>query len=476
MSNTNKNVLIVESFNKTTFKEVKTANVPEGMMMVEGILGVVDVVNRNNRIYSREEYVTHVNQLNQRIQESNGVLGELEHPKSMTINLNNISHKVMEVKVLENDNVWGKVLLLDTPKGQIAQSVVRSGSPLPISSRAQGQVMENGSVKLQHLATYDLVGTAGFAQAALGESVVENGQVIFESYMFDLNENGQIVENAKDDSIVSNLSEEQIQLAVEKYLSEHQEKLISVGQAIVNENATEEQILLKVEEAVDQIMIEKYLPLVESWVTEEVAPTIAESTQQWVTNEFAPVVESWVTNEAVPQMLSEHATTTMKIVKEDNEEVKPGSEEPINQSFTKDLNSTSEIFKSELLAKIDSHIEKAELAHDEPGKKTAEPVFVDESQFMMTPVWLNKCPQEYKHIWSQLNESQKSEIYRRASVRIFSTNEDVSTFWNSLNFNQIIESQNVFRRNKPTTLVIENAEDNPRRSIIAFSKNLKSNK
>jgi hypothetical protein len=166
----------------------------------------------------------------------------------------------------------------------------------------------------------------------------------------------------------------------------------------------------------------------------------------------------------------------MNIVKEDNEEVKLGLGEPIRQSFTKDLNSTSEIFKSELLAKIDSHIEKAELAHDEPGKKTTEPVFVDESQFMMTPVWLNKCPQEYKHIWSQLNESQKSEIYRRASVRIFSTNEDVSTFWNSLNFNQIIESQNVFRRNKPTTLVIENAEDNPRRSIITFSKNLKSNK
>ena len=137
--------------------------------------------------------------------------------------------------------------------------------------------------------------------------------------------------------------------------------------------------------------------------------------------------------------------------------------------------------KNEIIEKSlqgDAIIENAKIRFENSLEEinTTEPVFVDESQFMMTPVWLNKCPQEYKHIWSQLNESQKSEIYRRASVRIFSTNEDVSTFWNSLNFNQIIESQNVFRRNKPTTLVIENAEDNPRRSIITFSKNLKSNK
>jgi hypothetical protein len=527
MSN-QKNVMIVESFNKTTFKEITAENVPAGMMMVEGIFGVVDVVNRNNRIYSREEYVTHVNDLNKRIQESNGVLGELEHPKSMTIDLHNISHKVMEVKVQENGNVWGKVLLLDTPNGKIAQSVVRSGSPLPISSRAQGQVMENGNVKLSHLATYDLVGTAGFAQAALNEQVMENGQVVMESFILDLNENGSVVEPGTEVNEKAEIDYTIVESMIRRIIAENPVTVAEGAES--NEN---------VAEAVDVIMLEKYLPLIEAWVTDEVVPTVGESVQEWVTEEFAPVVEgwvteefapvvenwvtnefapvvegwvteefapvvenwvtnefapvvenwvteefapvveNWVTNEAVPSILTESLNNGIlqkaKSVNEgaDVKEVPANTVDPIVPAFTT-TDTEAQIFKSELLGKIDDVIANAENTHDEPAKNTDKPAFVDESAFKHAPVWLRNCPQEYKHIWNQLNESQKDEVYRRSAVRIMETFDDVRSFWNSLNFASIVENkQTPYRRQQPQQVIVESQNVNPRMNIVGFAKNLK---
>ena len=481
-----KNVMVVESFNKTAFKEITSSSVPAGMMLVEGVLGVVDVVNRNNRIYSKAEYVTHVNDLNQRIQESNGVLGELEHPKSMTINLNNISHKVMEVKVNEDGNVVGKVLLLDTPKGKIAQSVVRSGSPLPISSRAQGQVMEDGSVKLRHLATYDLVGTAGFAQASLTESVEENGQVVFESYVFDLDNNGLVVEESANVNENSNVDYAVIESMIRRIILEEKGNIVAEG--------SQEDF----GQSIDEAMIGKYLPLIESWVTQEFAPTMANSVQQWVTEEFAPVVESWVTEEfapvveswvtqdAVPTLLNEalskgEASINNAIVEEqqapvneDNEELKV--EAPVNAEFTS-VDKNAEIFKSELLTKLDAVVIKAEESHDEPAANTDKTTFVDESLFAQAPIWLKKCPQEFKHLWAQLNESQKDVVYRRASVRIMETFEDVNAFWNGLNFSALVENANTpYRRNQPSVMVTESVNAvNPRSSVAAMAKMLKQN-
>ena len=162
--------LIYEVYKGNSFEGLNLnesqVGVPEGMMRVTGVAAVIGVKNRNNRIYNKENYLEHIRLLQDDI--AYGLFGELEHPESFTINLNNISHKVEKVWYEPTTNrVMATLLLLDTPKGKIAQSIIRSGSPLRISSRAMGNVNKNNEAMITKLVTYDIVGTPGFRETDL---------------------------------------------------------------------------------------------------------------------------------------------------------------------------------------------------------------------------------------------------------------------------------------------------------------------
>ena len=182
-----------------------------GEIRLSGVFGVCGVRNNNRRVYEKKNYGACVTEMQHRIV-SEGVLGELEHPQSSNINLNNVSHKIESIEMNEDGTITGTILLLNTAKGRDAKAIVEGGVPLFISSRAAGSIDASGNVKLDHIQTYDLVGTPGFSQArldleessvgdtvALCESVdgANNMYMIVESVVSEAGEDGLEIDDKK---------------------------------------------------------------------------------------------------------------------------------------------------------------------------------------------------------------------------------------------------------------------------------------
>lgn len=128
------------------------------------------VINRNNRSYPEKEVLRHLGYLREMIKQSGSILGELDHPEGrFDIQLKEASHKITDLWYdQENHNVMGKLEILDTPNGKIAQELVEAGYPLFVSSRAAGDVDEKThEVEIAQIFTYDIVCTPGFAEARL---------------------------------------------------------------------------------------------------------------------------------------------------------------------------------------------------------------------------------------------------------------------------------------------------------------------
>lgn len=157
--------IIYETLGKVQDLQIVESSNPNDVRL-SGVFGVCGVKNGNNRIYDRKNYGMMVEGLQKAIM-NEGVVGELEHPNTMNINLANISHKIEAINLNEDGTVTGTIKLLDTPNGKIAKSLVEGGVTLYISSRGAGSVDESGNVTLTQLKTYDLVGTPGFSQAKL---------------------------------------------------------------------------------------------------------------------------------------------------------------------------------------------------------------------------------------------------------------------------------------------------------------------
>src|SRR6056300_750004 len=191
-----KDLLIVEMSSST----LSVASGEEKDYVLEGVFGQIDQKNRNNRIYTEDEYVPQIEALQQKISSSK-LLGELDHPTQFDTSLKNVSHIVEELYYdKDTKEVRGRIRLLDTDAGRQAKALVDAGVPLQISSRAAAAVESNGKVKIKQLFTYDLVADPGFENAELkrvNESYGfnnENGLYIYEIDKSN-NEQTQIIEN-----------------------------------------------------------------------------------------------------------------------------------------------------------------------------------------------------------------------------------------------------------------------------------------
>ena len=112
-----------------------------GRLVVKGVLQRAESKNQNGRVYPRETLVREAKKYAEIQIKERRALGELDHPDSSVVNLNNVSHNILEMH-WSGDDLNGTVEVLGTPAGNILKELFKSGIKLGISSRGLGSVKE----------------------------------------------------------------------------------------------------------------------------------------------------------------------------------------------------------------------------------------------------------------------------------------------------------------------------------------------
>jgi hypothetical protein len=120
-------------------------NANEGKdLYMKGIMIQGGVRNANQRVYPVNEIGRAVKTLNDQITGGYSVLGEVDHPEGLNINIDRVSHMITETW-MEGDNGYGKLKILPTPMGNLVKTMLEAGVKLGVSSRGSGNVAEDGS-------------------------------------------------------------------------------------------------------------------------------------------------------------------------------------------------------------------------------------------------------------------------------------------------------------------------------------------
>lgn len=167
-----KQQLLIETITADDARIITEASQDGKNTWLSGVFMQAEINNRNGRVYPIGEITRAVDSAGKLIKEHGGIFGELDHPQTLNINLDRISHVITEMR-MEGNNAIGKAKLLDTPMGQIAQELVKSGVKIGVSSRGAGSVNEGGGVSDFNFVTVDLVATPS-APGAMPEAVYES--------------------------------------------------------------------------------------------------------------------------------------------------------------------------------------------------------------------------------------------------------------------------------------------------------------
>ena len=479
-----------------------------GEVLLHGVFGVCGIKNGNNRIYEKSNYGKMVNMLQEQMK-SEAVLGELEHPNTMNITLENVSHKIEEITMNEDGTVTGTIRLLDTPKGKIAKAIIEGGCPLYISSRGAGSIDESGHVTLTMIKTYDLVGTPGFSQAkltlkqdqkfeALNESLENPAWMIVESEEPDEKDKNGNGDNANDKITMEDIkkSVDELTQKVEKLESElhiAQEAKEAAEQAlqeakkaapVVNyaaiqtwieeefapefRNGINEAIKKDVKKNITAWVNENYSPRLQAWIKEEFAPQIqawtinefgqqvqswvnedySDTIQDWVVNHFAPVVENWVNKE--------YSATMQKWI---NEEFAPEQAKTITESVNKNVSDFLEAQqKDNKYSAIDDVLEKlsASVNDESVAQKILESQQKD--KYANVPV-VEGMPMNFRPLWEALDEEKKEAIIRESRMYDMTKPGAVEKFWSTrkLTAETVVESR---QQQTPDVKPINEARNN----------------
>lgn len=137
--------LLIERFNPNEAQLVESRDQQRNLYL-SGRIMAAEQENLNKRRYPLEEIVKAVDTINERIASGQSVMGELNHPDNLSIDLKNVSHIITEAW-MEGNNAIGKCKILGTPSGVIVQNLIEGGVKLGVSSRGTGNVNHSGMVE-----------------------------------------------------------------------------------------------------------------------------------------------------------------------------------------------------------------------------------------------------------------------------------------------------------------------------------------
>lgn len=149
-----------------------------GKVILSGVMQRADATNQNGRQYPSDILRREADKYKQVFVRERRALGELDHPDSQVVNLQNVSHNVVDLW-WEGEDLMGRIEILSTPSGNIAKELLKSGIRLGISSRGMGSVKSIGEGKVEvqddfEIVCWDLVSnpsTQGAFMSPLNESV-----------------------------------------------------------------------------------------------------------------------------------------------------------------------------------------------------------------------------------------------------------------------------------------------------------------
>ena len=127
-------------------------------LYMKGICIQGGIKNANQRVYPVQEIARATKTLNDQISSGYSVLGEVDHPDDLKINLDRVSHMITEMW-MDGPNGYGKMKILPTPMGKLVETMLQSGVKLGVSSRGSGNISEYGSGEVSdfEIITVDVV-------------------------------------------------------------------------------------------------------------------------------------------------------------------------------------------------------------------------------------------------------------------------------------------------------------------------------
>jgi hypothetical protein len=155
-----------------------------GRLVVKGVLQRAESRNQNGRVYPREILMREAKKYTNEFISERRAMGELDHPDSSVVNLQNVSHNVLEMHWRGND-LLGTVEVLSTPAGNILKELFKSGIKLGISSRGLGSIKQESSgdevQKDFELIAFDFVSNPSTHGAFLSPVNESKGSIVSEN-------------------------------------------------------------------------------------------------------------------------------------------------------------------------------------------------------------------------------------------------------------------------------------------------------